>query len=52
MAHARGTSRRLKFKSSIILIRAIFAVRKKIPKLCGFSAIQTWLTFTDDLDHI
>ena len=34
----------------VVLLRA-FSFRQEIPKLCGFSAIQTCLTFADDLDH-
>jgi hypothetical protein len=44
--YSRGKRRRLKVKSSIVLLSANFPLREKIPKLRGFSAIQTWPTFT------
>ena len=44
--YTRGKRRRLKVKSSIVLLSANFPLREKIPKLHGFSPIQTWLTFT------
>jgi hypothetical protein len=30
---------------------AIFALRQKIPKLCGFAAVQTGLAFAHNLNH-
>jgi len=45
--YTRGKRRRLKGKSSIVLLSANFPLREKIPKLRGFSAIQTWLTLRE-----
>jgi hypothetical protein len=43
--------RHLKFKSCIVLLRAIFGSRWEMPKLAGFSTIQTRLTFANDPDY-
>ena len=40
-----------KFKSLILLLTGIFTLRQNVPKLCCLSAIQAWLTFTNDFDH-
>jgi hypothetical protein len=40
-----------KTHSSVVLFRAGCVLRQEIAKLCGFAAIQTRLTFANNLDH-
>jgi hypothetical protein len=41
----------LKLESCVVVPAGIFGLRQEITKLCGFAAIQTRLTFANNLDH-